>query len=286
MQPFDKSQLYLSKILTTDLSLENKHFKIIFGFEVDIMTYNSLLSAIPKSWKRIAREYYESEWQSKYGELIEKPKWSQKVYNTLIRSSRVITTLMNIWNRTIMIDDEQIRIAFIAISRNCDVVKYRSFQYRLLHNAIFLNNRLEHMGIAESDKCYFCKHAKETVAHLFYECNHTKKLMKTIQNYLKENEYMSIGSEDWSMIKVLMSAIDENLFSCCNLIVTIMKQNIYAAKCLKKNITSNMIIKEFEFIHEMEKQNAIRSQNVKKYNLKWPDKIKQINEIEKYCAEI
>ena len=74
-----------------------------------------------------------------------------------------------------------------------------------------------------------------------------------------------------------MNIVNQNPFSYENLLILVTKQKIFAAKCMKKTKTIHAIVNEFECIHEIKYKNAIKTCNSKKYNLRWPDKIKKSN---------
>ena len=40
------------------------------------------------------------------------------------------------------------------------------------------------MDIVNSDACNFCKHCEQTVFHLFYDCNHVKRLWLAVGQWL------------------------------------------------------------------------------------------------------
>ena len=52
----------------------------------------------------------------------------------------------------------------------------RSFQYKILHNILFLNKKLYLSGITKSTLCFYCNSNDETPIHLFCECSSTKSL--------------------------------------------------------------------------------------------------------------
>ena len=52
----------------------------------------------------------------------------------------------------------------------------RSFQYKILHNILFLNKKLYLSGKTKSPLCSYCNTNDETPIHLFCECNSTKSL--------------------------------------------------------------------------------------------------------------
>ena len=45
----------------------------------------------------------------------------------------------------------------ISLKKTSQIYKYRSFQYRFLHNAILLSDRLVHCGITPTNVCQNCK---------------------------------------------------------------------------------------------------------------------------------
>ena len=56
------------------------------------------------------------------------------------------------------------------------------FQFRILHRIIGVNKLLFVMGIATNNRCSLCSDSIETISHLFWECNITKKFILQIQN--------------------------------------------------------------------------------------------------------
>ena len=52
----------------------------------------------------------------------------------------------------------------------------RSFQHKVLNNVLYLNKKLLIIGKSSSPLSSFCKTADETILHLCYECDITKKV--------------------------------------------------------------------------------------------------------------
>ena len=52
----------------------------------------------------------------------------------------------------------------------------RSFQYKILNNTLYLNERLFKLKAVESPQCSLCKQFKESVLHLFCTCSVTHSL--------------------------------------------------------------------------------------------------------------
>ena len=52
------------------------------------------------------------------------------------------------------------------------------FQYKILNNVLFLNNKLFKFGQAQSPLCSLCKRENETTKHLFSQCFITRMLLE------------------------------------------------------------------------------------------------------------
>ena len=122
--------------------------------------------------------------------------------------------------------------------------------------------------------CYYCNVQKETVIHFFFQCKAAQAILKEICEYLSHTYQIKICS--LTHRKILFNNVDENLFSFVNLIFCITKQMMYALKCMQQKVTASRVIEELEFIHQTEYKRAIVTNNCKRYNLTWPDKI-QVN---------
>ena len=52
----------------------------------------------------------------------------------------------------------------------------RYFQYEVLNNVLYLNEKLFSFGLSETSQCSFCNQNKETIEHLFCHCFVAKAL--------------------------------------------------------------------------------------------------------------
>ena len=62
-------------------------------------------------------------------------------------------------------------------------IKIRMFQYKILNNILFLNQRLYCMKKIDSPLCSLCKREVETVSHLFLKCEQSKNLWLSTQKW-------------------------------------------------------------------------------------------------------
>ena len=66
---------------------------------------------------------------------------------------------------------------YIFLSARVTVdIKIRMFQYKILNNILFLNQRLYYMKKIASPLCSPCKREVETVSHLFHKCKQSENL--------------------------------------------------------------------------------------------------------------
>ena len=60
----------------------------------------------------------------------------------------------------------------------------RIFQYKILNNVLYLNEKLFKFKIVSSHLCSLCNSENEIPIHLFYSCNQTKFLWSKLQELL------------------------------------------------------------------------------------------------------
>ena len=63
----------------------------------------------------------------------------------------------------------------------------RVFQYKILNNILYLNNRLHKFGFVESPLCSLCNREPESILHLFCDSQVTQKLWKSVQHWCKNH---------------------------------------------------------------------------------------------------
>ena len=60
----------------------------------------------------------------------------------------------------------------------------RSYQYNILNNILYLNERLFKFNIVDSPLCSFCGAYNESIKHLFCTCTVTQKLWDQLKSWL------------------------------------------------------------------------------------------------------
>ena len=59
----------------------------------------------------------------------------------------------------------------------------RSFQYKILSNTLYLNERLFKFNIVDSPLCSLCKQENESVIHLFAICSEARSLWDQLRTW-------------------------------------------------------------------------------------------------------
>ena len=92
------------------------------------------------------------------------------------------------WCNDLEVSENEIFEAYSYIYKSTIDVKMRTFQFRLLHRYIALNNFLFRIKISETDKCMFCNLEKETLSHLFYYCVEVRNLWLHLKTWLNTKD--------------------------------------------------------------------------------------------------
>ena len=62
----------------------------------------------------------------------------------------------------------------------------RSFQYKILNNILYLNEKLFKFKIVDSPLCSLCKTENESMLHLFCECAVTSNLLEQFKLWVSD----------------------------------------------------------------------------------------------------
>ena len=151
-------------------------------FGLSFIQLHALISSIPKGMRQGIEEGKRASLTSLYAELLDKKHLTGYVYNLLLREQGLCRSkgkweleLDKIWS------NKAFNRNFRNIYLVSNIAKYRSFQYRLLHRALVLNTHLYVWKMRENDLCTFCGKSRETLLHLFTQCEIIQELW--LQSY-------------------------------------------------------------------------------------------------------
>ena len=150
------------------------------------MVWLSMSKSIPRTWKDILKH---QENENDLSGLISLEGLEGTLYSKLSSKAIYKALVANVFQRPSAQDTIQKRTdrnidwrKAYMISRKCTIDSHtRIFQYKILNNILYLNDRLFKMNLVESQMCSFCIGEKETVEHLFLNCRIAKN---TVDKYL------------------------------------------------------------------------------------------------------
>ena len=246
--------------------------KISRQFEISIMQVNQIISAIPIKWKNVLSvESYveEPNIPSNYDLYVKHEKCVSFAYYQINMDSKYLRQAFMKWEQNVSLSTEFdiFAQAFIDLRKVTTNAKLRSFQYRLLHSAIILNDKLFRWKIKSSNNCTFCNSDKETISHFLWECKYAQNIWQWV-----ENKCNTIDAEEICCISktnVLFNKLHPRIDHLFNFICLTTKVYLYSARC--RNCKPNCLVldssickyKNYELIH------AKNTNSLSKYLAKW-----------------
>ena len=265
-------------LIDTDTGFFYTYEKLIqiHEFKLMYLTYLSLIQAIPHKWKAMIRNMQPDlsvEIPFKLDEIMSHKRVSANAYMYMIDDSNAaIEQCTQKWTSKLGIEirSESIKRGF-QTGKLSKIAKYISFQYRLMHNVVFLNDRLFHFGKVNTQNCDFCNEHKENFTHFFVECEYVQSLWHDLWSFARMQDAILISELNLSPSGFLTNSIHPQRNHFMNVICLVTKQQIYAAKCLGKKPSKEKILNEITFIQNIEKQAANTKNQIDMYNYKWKD---------------
>ena len=85
--------------------------------------------------------------------------------------------------------------------------KIREFQYKLLNDIVYTNDKLFRFKMIESPLCTFCQKEDESLEHLLFYCNVTENVWHAFSSWIiKQN----ISTETLTPINILFGVFNDN----------------------------------------------------------------------------
>ena len=89
--------------------------------------------------------------------------------------------------------------AYLLALRCTKSTKLIEFHFKLFHRRLATNNFLFKIKLTENENCTFCQNAPETLIHLFWTCQKTSKLWKSIVEWLQN---MNIIQNNFTLLNI------------------------------------------------------------------------------------
>ena len=212
--------------------LDRTLINIIYDTNLNIMEYNSIISAIPRAWKRSMAQNINPQLSHtksiKYEQLntMGIKCISKHVYTELIKNVTKSVNLQEKWSQY-MIDNLNItNKCFTHIYKVTIDNTLRSFQFKLLHRILYFNDKLYVFGLTNSDQCDVCNKMSDSIEHRMWFCDDTQLIWIGIMQWYNEHLHTNVS--------VSYSDVISNISNNSLLDFIILSTKYYIYKCFIK----------------------------------------------------
>ena len=235
------------------------------------MSWLSILEAIPATWKKKLRE--NQVLNTECEEISPSALSVKATYWKLLRPIIEKPTSQETISRFLGITEINWSEVYLTPRRVTIESSLRIFQYNLLNNCVYLNNRTSKFDPTISPLCSLCNEVPEEMLHFFCLCSKTQELWnnlrKLLQRYIQPPELTPavaiIGS--WNMEDV------NNVL--CNHILLLFKKFLYANKDSPARLNSVSLKYYIKTVERIEQKIAYKKDKLKLHFEKW-DCIKSV----------
>ena len=139
----------------------------------------------------------------------------------------------------------------------------RNFQYKILHNILYLNKMLFTFGKTKTLLCAFCYSYDETIKRIFLECICVKQLWNHLRLFLTNDISLPILTPQTAIFGFI-NGIENNVYKIKNQILHVYKSIERGTLELSRLINE---IKKVKLLEKNSAQNHVRK--LEQYNVKW-----------------
>jgi hypothetical protein len=145
--------------------------------------------------------------------------------------------------------------------------KLREFQYKLLNDIIFTNEKLFRFKMIESPLCNFCKKEVESLEHLLFYCKCTEVFWQALFSWLRKR---NICIETVSLITILFGEFRESKNSIIlNHLILMAKFFIYKCKLNNTKPSLKVFLAKIKIVYDIERRIAAKHNKLTKHYKKW-----------------
>ena len=148
----------------------------------------------------------------------------------------------------------------------CDT-NTRHFQYKVLNNVLYLNEKLFFLGISETTQCSFCNQNNETIEHLFCHCFVAKALWNDLNTFFENHLSLFDLTPQAAFLGFIEKDLDDTRLQ--NHLLLVFKIYLYKSRSYGF-VSSKPLLLEIKKIFRLEKKIAKANANKhKSYLLIW-----------------
>ena len=143
-----------------------------------------------------------------------------------------------------------------------------NFQYKILHNILYLSKMLFTYGKIKAPLSPFCHSYDETIRYVFLECICVKQLRNHLRLFLMNDISLPILTPQTAIFGFI-NRIENSVYKITNHILLIFKLHVYKSRERGILELSRLIneIKKVKLLEKKSAQNHVRK--LEQYNIKW-----------------
>ena len=208
------------------------------NIHIDFITYTGIKMAILqyiKDSKIVVTNNLPSRVTAALRKIYSIQKGSKLYYDALMAND-VKPNCCSKWN-TKLAKNVNWKDCFYKVQKISDIA-LKWLQIRIVHRIIATNVMLKEMGVAQTDKCSFCKNERESIQHTFWLCQHVHNFWEKLENAFNErcNNVHNLRLTE----SLVLLGTDQNIKtdSVFYFIILLAKQYVY--RCKYKEVVPNL----------------------------------------------
>ena len=238
----------------------------------DFMSWIGLVESIPQPWKREIKLFaLQSDEGYSPRSLRREPFLPnltvKETYKTLIRPLVQQPTAQKSIERVLQTNDIDWATVYLLPQKATIESRMRIFQYKILNNILYLNNRLHKFGYAESSLCSLCNSETETMVHLFCHCSKTIQMWNLLSNWCKE--CLTLPTLEPSTAILGFCDIKDEKSKLINHILILFKYFIYANRNIKHAVNFYALKLFISSVQKIEQKIAFNRKKLEQHFSKW-----------------
>ena len=143
----------------------------------------------------------------------------------------------------------------------------RIFQYKILNNILYLNQKISKFDQGASHLCSLCLKEPEDTLHLFCQCDKTQLLWETLSN--KVAGFLSLPKLEPELAVLGKWNLDKNEKVLINHIVLLFKRFVFDYRSNRHKIHILALLNYFRTVEKVEQKIAYQKDKLKLHFEKW-----------------
>ena len=171
--------------------LSLKDFQLKYDLNAAPLRFYGLISAVKALGNSSLKQVNDNKQEYKCfsTKLFKSKKVSSLVYKSLVsnkgEASRNSQKTYGLMDCSLSSENLHWSSVYLLALRCTKSTKLLEFHFKLFHRHLATNNFLFKIKLKENEYCTFCQNAPETLIHLFWTCQKTSKLWKSVMEWLQ-----------------------------------------------------------------------------------------------------